>query len=48
MHRMKLAIFGNLGDFPMLGLKNRPVFSNKTGRKDNKKENPFQSTKQMP
>ena len=23
MHRMKLAIFGNLGDFPMLGLKNK-------------------------
>ena len=26
----------------MLGLKNRPVFSNKTRRKDNKKENPTQ------
>ena len=25
---MKLAIFGNLGDFPMLGLKNKPKQQN--------------------
>lgn len=34
MPRMKLAIFGNLGDFPMLGLKNKP-----------KQQNPEEKTK---